>query len=324
MSITLLVPGALVPAPLAAELAGATDAPWLAARLRRAAPPQPSMGDAERWIARSLFDAAADDPPTAPYAWAELGGAADPDAWFWHAEPAHIAVGRDSLVLQAIDAPLAPDEARALMAAANDTLAAAGARLLGAGEAWFLRTESAWTLEQAPYQRALGGALPAGVPQAADARRWARLHNEIQMRWHDAPANAAREARGRAAVNGLWLHGGGRWAAQPALRWRAVHSDRPGLRGLARARGAAAAGAGAPPADNTLVVWDGAQSAAREGDWRAWTAAVAALDAQLAAWPEATLELVLTGGGTMRTWTLRPGDRWALWRRAPLAQALAA
>jgi hypothetical protein len=323
MQLTVLIAGALVPGALAGELAGALRAPVLAARLRRAAPgPARERGGDDGWLAARVFGV--DGPaPTAPYAWAELGGAIDDGRIVWHAQPAHVIVGRESLVLQDIGPAPEAAEADALIADANAALDGT-ARLERLGDAWFLRTDAAWSLAQRDWARAVGRPLPVGVPDAADARAWARRLNEIQMRWHASPVNAAREARGLPAVKSLWLCGGGAWAAEPALPFAAVHSDRPALRGVARARGADAGAAAAPPKDRALLVWDEAAEPARRGDWHAWIAALQVIDARLAALDQCALELVLSGDEVTRSFRAAPGDRWAFWRRAPLAETLAA
>jgi len=46
--------------------------------------------------------------------------------------------------------------------------------------------------------------------------KWRRLQNELQMLLHDHPVNAAREARGELAINGIWFWGAG------AFRGKAV------------------------------------------------------------------------------------------------------
>jgi hypothetical protein len=325
MLLTLLVPGARVPAPLAAELAASLQAPALARRLQRADYQPATPGDAGSWLAAQLFGCAAGQPaPTAPYAWAALGGTTDPELTVWHAEPAHIAVGRDSLVLLPPDTPLDAADADALMASANAVLADDGARLRSAGGRWFLLVGHPWDLRPLPYDQALGQALPTGIPDAPDARRWMQLHNEIQMHWHDHPVNEAREALGCAAVNGLWLHGGGQWRTRPALAWQTLASDRPELRGLALARGATAVAADAPARDGALLVWDDAGSAARSGDWRTWQSAMQRIDARVATLPaDATLDFVLAGTRGSCTCRSAPRDRWAMWRNRPLAAALA-
>ncbi|GAB2905898.1 hypothetical protein LSG25_01335 [Paralcaligenes sp. KSB-10] len=47
-------------------------------------------------------------------------------------------------------------------------------------------------------------------PQDREARPWRKLVNELQMQWFEHPVNQARETRGLAPINSLWLFGGAR------------------------------------------------------------------------------------------------------------------
>ena len=57
---------------------------------------------------------------------------------------------------------------------------------------------------------------------ASDARPWRRWLTEMQMLLHEHPVNAAREARGRAPVTGVWFSGGGRARADAAACGTAI------------------------------------------------------------------------------------------------------
>lgn len=339
MRLTLLLSGALPPAELAGELSRALAAPVLARWLQRATPLDDgpvtgSTGD-DAWIAAHVFgmEAAQDASavpiapvaPTAPYAWATLTGDASGSATIWHADPIHVTIGRDSLIVHPLDAPPGDDEADALIAAANECLAGSGAELRRAGAHWFLHTAHAWSMRPPPLDAMLGAPFALPDTDAADAPRWSRLHNAIQMSWHEHPVNEQREARGAPPVNALWLHGGGRWAPLPALRWTRMFSDRPALRGAARAAGTAVHAAADAWAGDALVDLPQALAAARSGDWTAWLAAMAALDCELARVPAGqSIEIVLTARDRVRSWLAQPADRLRFWRRNELAAALAA
>lgn len=330
MHLTLLLSGALLPAELAGELAGALQAPVLSRWLQRATPlaDRPvtgSTGDTA-WMAAEVFgvkDAAV--APTAPYAWAALTGDTSPDMTVWHADPIHVAIGRDSLVVQTpADAPPRDDEADALIAAANESLAGGGADLRRSGSHWFLHAAAAWPLQPPPLDAVLGAAftLPA---EAGGTQRWSRLHNAIQMSWHQHPVNERREAGDAPPINALWLHGSGRWAPLPALRWPCVISDRAALRGAAQAAGATVASPADAWSTDALVDLPHALPAARVGDWPAWLAAMTALDRDLARVPAAQpVELVLTARDRVRSWRVQPADRLRFWRRNEVAAALSA
>ena len=328
MHLTAFVPGALVPTELSVELVSALKVPALSRLLERAARSvesscTPGLADAT-WISREVYGVPP-PAPTAPFAWAALTRTSDSQPHVWHADPVHIAIGRDSLIVQDL-ANAAPNdaEADALLVVANEYLQSAGCALHRTGTNWFLLADRAWAMSPLPLSAVLGQPLPMADSAKGDALRWSRLHNEVQMRWHADPVNEAREARGLPVVNALWLHGGGTWSARPPLKWRCLHSARADLQGLFIAAGAAVASPDAMLTDGALLVCDDAIASARDGDWTRWLDAMQAVDRRLAALPpSATLELVLTGWRCARAWSVHPSDRFYFWRRTALAQALA-
>ena len=323
-----MIPGSLVPADIAADLIAALRAPGLTRLLERAAPAgsatTPQDNAETTWLARNVFGAA-QPSTTAPYAWAALTDRADATGVLWHADPVHIEVGRDSLIVQGLDdAP--PDEAEtnALIAAANESLADANCELRSAGSQWFLHADREWSFRPPPLPDVLGQPYPTVDPDGEDALHWSRLHNAIQMRWHADPVNGAREDRGLPPINALWLHGGGIWRALPPLRWPRVHSERAELHGAATAAGAVSARISEAVIDSALLLWDDALPAARRHDWKAWLESMSVIDGRLATLPSfQTLELVLTGGRQARSWIAQPSDRLKFWRNTRPAEAMA-
>ena len=327
MHLTLMLPGSLVPADLAPELISALRAPALGRLLERAAPAETSttvQDSAEStWIARHVFGTPG-RAPTAPYAWKALTRDADTGGVVWHADPVHIEVGRDSLIVRGLDAPPDEAEADALIAAANEPLAEAHCELRRAGTQWFLHADRAWSFRPPPLSEALGQPYSPAESDEQDAMHWSRLHNTIQMRWHTDPVNEAREGRGLPPINALWLHGGGAWRALPPLRWPRVHSERAELHGAATAAGSTTARVTDAVTENALLVWDDALPAARQHDWKNWLGSMSVIDRRLATLPSfQTLELVLTGRRQARSWIVQPSDRLKLWRSTRLAKAMA-
>jgi len=138
MHFTLLVAGALVPGELAVALTGSLNTPNLKARLSRAAlieQPASSQGTGAHlhWLANKLFGHPP-PVPTAPYAYAQLAGAAAP-ACAWHADPVHIEVARDHLIVQSLgaEAPTA-EESALLLAAANELASDSKCQLVDVGQ----------------------------------------------------------------------------------------------------------------------------------------------------------------------------------------------
>ncbi len=323
-----MIPGSLVPADIAADLIAALRATGLARLLERAAPAGSSTSPQDNaettWLAWNMFGAS-QPSPTAPYAWAALTGRADATGVVWHADPVHIEVGRDSLIVQGLDdAP--PDEAEtnALIAAANESLADASCELRSAGSQWFLHADREWSFRPPPLSEAVGRPYSPAESDEPDALRWSRLHNAIQMRWHTDPVNEARDVRGLPPINAVWLHGGGVWRGLPPLRWPRVHSERAEIRGAAAAAGSTPARVTDAVSGDALLVWDDARPAARRHDWRAWLESMSAIDRRLATLPPyQMLELVLAGRRQVRSWIAHPSDRLKFWRRTRLAEAMA-
>jgi hypothetical protein len=221
------------------------------------------------------------------------------------------------------DAPLTEAEADHLLESANELCANALCELRRVGSEWFMMSAQHWLLRPPPLTAMAGAPLPLPDADSADALRWSRLHNAIQMRWHAHPVNEEREARGLPIVNGLWLHGGGTWKPLSRMSWPRVHSNRPDLRGAAHAAGAQAGTHNTVPDGDALLVWDNALQACLSADWPAWLAAMANIDRRLAALPDAEFELVLSGRHRLRQWRARPIDRLKLWRNHSLAEVLA-
>jgi hypothetical protein len=326
MHVTLLLPGALLPREVVDALAEPLGRSTLASLLARAE----VVGDTEpgapahlAWLAEHVFQA---ELPlaTAPYAYAALAGAAPAAGVLWHADPIHVELARDHLVVTALGRPPADAEADALIDAANALAAEMDARIVRVADRWFLQAARRWDLHAEPLAAAVGQPLPTTLPTGADARRWNRLLTEIQMTWHAHPANEAREARGEPTINSLWLHGGGAWSPLKRGAYASVLADAPEWRGAAQAASVTAEPAGATPGNAALVVWDTLLLPRQLQDWAGWLGALTGLDARVAALSRASeLDVVLAGGETVRRLRSRPSDRLKFWRSRSLHQVLA-
>ena len=323
MHFTLLVAGALLPGELAVALTASLDTPSLKARLSRAAlieQPVSSQGTGAHldWLASKLFGEPA-PVPTAPYAYAQLAGAAAPGC-VWHADPVHIEVARDHLIVQSLgsEAPTA-EESVSLLAAANELASDSNCQLVDVGQRWFLLSEHEWQIDAPPLAAVMEATVE--MPSGRDAQIWNRLHNEIQMAWHAHAVNTKREVNGVRTINAIWLHGGGRWKPLPPIAFGQVHSNAPEWQGAAQAAGARGVPASAPVADTALVVIDDSWGSKQRQDWGTWLHAITAVDRTLVEHPADSIDLILCGN-TLRTLELRPFDRYKPWRRRTLAQAL--
>ena len=322
MQLTVMLTGSQLAADIAAPLVARLDAPTLERMLERGRKSEESISPrgmgAEDWLAHNVFG----DGVTAPYAWADLTGQRETEQTVWHADPIHLGIGRESVIIGSLaEDPLSDAEADALIAAANESLGDA-ARLSRVGASWFLHAREAWQLEPLPLAAAVGRPFATRGSLSDDELHWNRLHNAVQMTWHAHPVNESREADSRPTAGGLWLHGGGKWKPRPPLPWPALHSDRPELRGAAASAGAEGRVASAPVTQDALLVWDEAAGPQRQQDWQAWLAAMCVLDRRLAALPPASLTLVLAGDTGTCTWKTRATDRLRFWRSHRLEMAL--
>ena len=155
------------------------------------------------------------DCPLAPITLAADGGVAG-NAYWLRADPVHLRVMRDRIVLTGSDVlSLSREEA--------DDLAAAVTQHFGAEldpqplhpRRWYLQFPEAPHLTTTPLSVAVGRDIDPLLPRGGDAMRFRTQLNELQMLLHDHPVNQAREARGELPVNSLWLWGGGH---QPDIR----------------------------------------------------------------------------------------------------------
>ena len=290
--IDLLLPFALPPAEMAADLLRAIKAPSLAMLLGRAnTAPQRSFDDFapalphERWLAERFGlqgnDAGQNSPPVARAAMNSLVAAGDPGVWFM-LQPVHFHVTRDHLVLtDTRRLALTDADARSLFAAAAPAFAEAGLPLLyGDPGTWFLRADAWAGLQTTTPDAACGHNIDIWMPKGEHARAWRKLQNEVQMEWHTSEVNAARELAGLKTINSLWLWGG---TATGALA-SAPYGRLANLQGWLRAAGPAETLAAheliedAPPL--TLCVNDTLAEAALGSDWSEWLARLQVLEAE--------------------------------------------
>lgn len=342
MRCFIVIPGALVPAPLAADVIGTAQRRQRLPELERLAmragvqaygalPPAAARAPQLFWTWEQFGGTG--PPVSAPYVAALLAQSAVPAA-LWHCDPVHIALARDHLLVTALDdAPLRPAEEEALFDDAATTALGRGAQMHRWQGRWFVAFDPPWQLQAVPLAAALDHSMQEAMPGGADAVRWRKLFTEIQILWHRHPVNEAREATGRPTVNGLWLHGGTA-GALPALDspFVQVVADDPALQAWALATQTPAQALRPLPvlaAGDVLVQIDSLVAAHRSQSWADWLAATAAVDATLAAIDAQVsarggqIELLLFGTHGFRRVMVATGDRWRLWRRQALVEVLA-
>src|SRR5712664_784628 len=177
------------------------------------------------------------DWPVAPYTLLADGGA--PERHFWmRADPVHLRVGRDSLVLADGAAfRVSRAESEALVETLNRHFGQTMPFYPVRPARWYVRLEKAPDMQTTPAAEARGLAIDEKLPSGPDAMRFHALMNEAQMLLHEHPVNAVREARGDLALNSIWFWGGGVIDASKARPFSTVVGDDPLTRGLALAAG---------------------------------------------------------------------------------------
>ncbi|MFP5409581.1 MAG: hypothetical protein ACLGG6_01280 [Gammaproteobacteria bacterium] len=279
----------------------------------------------EAALCEALGIARQKDWPIAPLTLA-AEGAAPGEAWWLRADPVHLRVMRDRIVLAGSEAlALSREEADALAAAISQHFGAELTPQVHHPQRWYLRYADAPDLITTPLAVAIGRDIDPLLPLGADAMTFRSRLNELQMLLHDHPVNAAREARGEPAVNSLWLWGGGR---APALK-----SDLPSVHARHAATLALAASCGTRthalpgqlPAQlfetQDVVVLDTLADSGQVGDAWGWREAMRALErdwfaplrGQLRKAGPQGVRLLDPDHGKVLHLTAR--DAWRVWRR---------
>ena len=174
-----------------------------------------------------------DYPIAALTRWSE--GGSRPEGLWLRADPAHVAAGRDGLVLfdqRRFD--LGRVEAHELAGAVKPLLKPHGLRLEAPGpRRWYIRASARLALKTAPLDAVAGRDILPCMPGGDDRAKLARLLNEIQMTLHDAPVNEQRRQQGLLPINSLWFWGYGALPESIRRRWSFVAGDEGLAKGLA-------------------------------------------------------------------------------------------
>ncbi len=288
--LDILIPFALPPAQIAADLLKELNTPALAILSARSRPERGGTShqsiDAfaralphETWLARqfAVENAAHTSPAIAAALMRSYGLKVDAGTWFV-LQPVHIHIARDHLVLtDPRQLTLAEQEARALFSIAQELFAETGRSLLyGSADTWFVRADDWIELQTSTPDAAAGHNIDIWMPQGAGERDWRKVQNEVQMHWFDHPVNAAREAQGLKPVNSIWLWGGAAAIAKPAPN---RYTDTINLAGWIQAfaqfvprntRAGSAAQLAAARPEHGLVLLDELLEPALSSDWSHW------------------------------------------------------
>lgn len=355
--LDILIPFALPPAELAADLFREIDAPALAALLARSKS-EPAASRHERfdefaralphevWLARrfGLLDRLerGGSPPVgaqmlrAMDATSGKDEATGPGTWFV-LQPVHIHIARDHLVLtDPRRLMLTETESRHLFEIAKPLFEEDGRdlRFCNAGT-WLLRSDDWAELQTSSPDAAGGHNIDLWMPRGPGERDWRKVQNEVQMHWFQHPLNDEREARGLNPVNSLWLWGGSDAASGGASPYGAVFNMSGWMSAIAErtARHLNAASA----ADLAAGVGDGNEPAllaledlvepVLSNDWAAWITAFkrlendwfAPLHERLKSGRMETLTLILTNDSRLFRSTVSRSSLRKFWIKPNLA-----
>ena len=219
--LTLVLPFALPPPEMAADLLRALQVPALAALLSRTTRVQFDAFDNairilphEAWLAHALGLAAAPSSAAAAAAFAGAAmrgfGLAQTEGYWFIVNPVHIQIARNHLLMgEQRHLGLDQADSHALFTLAKPYFDDIGQPLLyGDAQTWFMRADAWAGLRTASPDAASGQNLHAWMPDGPGAPACRKLQNEVQMLWFEHPVNQARQARGLPAINSFWIWGG--------------------------------------------------------------------------------------------------------------------
>lgn len=184
----------------------------------------PGTGLAARLFA--LFGLDASSPPVAAVTRLADGGAPD-KGWWLRADPVHLQIAGDRLILTAPGIlRVSRAEAAALVDAIQLAFASDGWCLEARHPSrWYLRLPRPAAIRTTPLAEVVGHDIQPFLPQGDDGGAWRRHLNEVQMILAGTAINAEREARGEPTINSVWFWGEGALPVPPAARFVQVWSD---------------------------------------------------------------------------------------------------
>ena len=323
----LIIPALLLPAEAAGVYAGLRLPYWekLLARSRRSTMPAATLEarlcDAFGVTGLAPLRALAD-------------GLVTKEGYCLCADPVELQMQPSQVMLQP-DVVCTEAEAHQLCASLNAHFAEEGLCFFAPHpERWYLQAQSLGEVMMVPLRAAAGRDVRTLLPQGADARRWWRLINEMQMLLHQHPVNAARQQAGKPAINSLWV-----WGESSACVPHPAIDAAGSLDGLvtlcARASGVALLddlpGLLASRHERGTWVEAGLQEAWQRGDLYAYRARLEKLENEIAApvWQSIdagklhTLTLEVLADEAMQRFELTRAGCWKIWhRRQPLTAYL--
>ena len=158
----------------------------------------------------------------------------DDGAIWMRADPVHLRVARDAVVL--LDETSFRLEKRETLcfAASLQEIFAEHAIVLQTPTdyRWYLKLTDRPHINMVPIHDVVGDDIRHHRCSGDDRLVWERLATSVQMCLHDCPINQSRELRGELPINGLWMWGMGSLPPSASPVWSCVFSDDVITRGL--------------------------------------------------------------------------------------------
>lgn len=239
MRLTLLIPELVWPEPDDAETLSGLNCPNLCTLLARGHLSHNRHGQATFDAAVAECFGAGEHPAYA--AVRLLGEGQSPEHHHWAcADPVHLRFHQERLIL-ADGATLSIETAEAsqLSTSLNEYFADLGEFRVTAPERWYLRLAAEADFQTPPLSAMAGRRISQQLPEESRTAWLRKLLNEAQMLLHSHAVNEARENKGQASINSLWLWGPGKLPDNLPKVFDSVWSDHPLVRGFALCSGAA-------------------------------------------------------------------------------------
>lgn len=286
MRFDFLIPG-LLSSPIAQRIR--EFAPALASLLARASVDKMDAESPESWIA-SRFGLTNNDR-TFPFA--AVASRAEPighssDKYWLRADPVHLSVNRDRMVLlDASQLSITATECAALAVNLQEHFKNDDFSIHAPDpQRWYISSSQPISIHTHPISDVRGCNVADYWFDGPGRGLWQTRLSEMQMLLHADPVNEARDTDGRLPINGIWLWGAGDLPSALNHEYARVISNDVLLEGVASITAAQFLEASkfrwsavSPKEDgNTLVELDELALPTAYGEWDAWQTSLSALD----------------------------------------------
>lgn len=256
---------------------------------------------------------------------AAADGLAVDDGYWLRADPVHLNVQPNRIIVQTNVQPTAAEAAQ-LCQSLNAHFGQDGWQFFApVPHRWYLRIPDQPALQTHPVFEVDGGDARQFQPHGAAALRWNAQLTEVQMLLNDHSVNRQIEARGGLPINSVWWWGGGRVAMPGGSDYAQVAGGDDMVAALVQWSGVARTiFTDAWSDDATLWVWDGLAAAVHRGDVAAWRQSLIEFERQcmVPAWAALArgevqqLRLDVLQHDAVNRFYLSRGSAYKVWRRA--------